>query len=305
MSPQLASALTIVEQHGWYVFPLVPGGKRPALHGAGRCPRTRACADGHVGWEQRATRDPEKIRRCWATGPFNVGVATGPSGLVVIDLDTPKPGRLAPPEWQVSGVVTGEDVLSVLCEQAGEPLPFDTYTVRTPTGGRHLYYRAPGGIRLRNTSGKLGWLIDTRAHGGYVVAAGSTTARGRYTTEQDRVPASLPEWLTQALTPTPLPPQRPVTVELGTGRRAAYLHAAITRNLHAVTESPEGQRNRALYGAAVALGQLIAGNALTDQDVTPALLNAALTVGLSEAEATRTIRSGYRAGANRPRSVAA
>jgi hypothetical protein len=297
-------ALAAVDR-GWFVFPLARGGKRPALHGTENCPGTGACAGGHVGWERRATRDREVIRGCWNTGGFNIGVATGPSGLVVVDLDTPKPGTTAPQEWRLSGVVTGEDVLAVLCDQAHQPLPYDTHTVRTPTGGRHLYYQAPEGQRLRNTSGKLGWLIDTRAHGGYVVGAGSATSAGRYDTVNDVPPAPLPGWLTEALTPAPLPPQQPVTVELGTGRRAAYLQAAIDRSLQSIHDAPGGQRNRVLYGAAVSLGQLIAGQALTDDQVTPALIHAAVTVGLTETEAARTIRSGYRAGANRPRSVAA
>jgi len=158
---------------------------------------------------------------------------------------------------------------------------------------------------LRNTAGKLGWLIDTRAAGGYVVAAGSHTPTGEYVTVHETDPAPLPGWLAQALRPAPIPAQEPVTVELGTGRRAAYLHAALTRNLDAVQAAPEGQRNRALYGAAVALGQLIAGGALTEADITPALTQAAMAAGQTELEAARTIRSGYRAGANRPRSVAA
>ena len=52
--------------------------------------------------------------------------------------------------------------------------PADTCTVATPSGGLHLYYRAPAeDERLRNTAGTLGWKVDTRAHGGYVVAPGS------------------------------------------------------------------------------------------------------------------------------------
>lgn len=48
----------------------------------------------------------------------------------------------------------------------------------TPTGGTHPYFAAPvDGPELRNTQGAaggLGWLVDTRAAGGYVVGAGST-----------------------------------------------------------------------------------------------------------------------------------
>src|SRR5882757_3293043 len=61
---------------------------------------------------------------------------------------------------------------------------------------------------LRNTQGRLGWRIDTRAAGGYVLAAGSTTATGTYAVLDDRTPMPLPRWLTARLTP---PPTRPAT----------------------------------------------------------------------------------------------
>src|SRR5689334_4117755 len=69
---------------GWLVFPLAPGSKRPALHSAERCPGTGQCTSGHAGWEQRATTDPDRIRRAWSAGPYNVGIPTGPAGLVVV-----------------------------------------------------------------------------------------------------------------------------------------------------------------------------------------------------------------------------
>jgi hypothetical protein len=85
----LTAALAAAAQ-GFHVFPLRPGTKRPALHGEKSCPRTGPCRDGHRGWEQRATTDLGRIRQCWSAAPFNIGIATGPSGLVVVDLDTPK-----------------------------------------------------------------------------------------------------------------------------------------------------------------------------------------------------------------------
>ncbi|MEU6547057.1 hypothetical protein [Streptomyces sp. NPDC046859] len=53
------------------------------------------------------------------------------------------------------------------------------------------------------------------------------------------------------------------------------------------------------------LGQLAAGGELSEGDVTGWLLTAALQVGQGEREARRTIASGLRAGARRPRTVAA
>ncbi|WP_245704040.1 bifunctional DNA primase/polymerase, partial [Streptomyces lushanensis] len=86
----LLSATLAAAERGWHVFPLRPGDKRPALHGSTACPRTGDCAAGHRKWEDRATTDPARIRRAWSVRPFNIGIATGPSGLLVVDLDMPK-----------------------------------------------------------------------------------------------------------------------------------------------------------------------------------------------------------------------
>jgi Bifunctional DNA primase/polymerase, N-terminal len=290
--PAPAAALAAAVR-GWHVFPLRPDDKRPAV----------------TDWENRATIDPDRIRRCWATGPYGVGIACGPSCLFVVDLDRPKPGQTPPPEWTAEGITDGADVFAVLCDRAGQPFP-STYTVTTGRGGTHLYFRHPvDGPSLRNTSGMqgngLGWLVDTRAHGGYVVAAGSTVAGRPYTVLHDTDPDTTPAWLGERLRPAPLPPQRPVAVELPADRRGAYLRAAIDAETRRVAEAPEGQRNRSLYIAAVALGQLAAGGALPEADARTLLEQAASAAGLTALEARRTVTSGLRAGANRPRQVAA
>jgi hypothetical protein len=307
-APLLRAALAAAER-GWPVFPLRPGDKRPAFpdHDAAGCTgRDPRCRTGHTGWEVRATTDPGRIRRAWTAAPYNVGIATGPARLVVLDLDTRKPGDAPPQVWRLPGVHDGTDVLAVLAERAGQPLPLDTYAVTTGRGGTHLYYRRPdGGPELRNTAGTLGWLIDTRAAGGYVVAAGSVVAGRPYTLAEDTAPAVLPGWLADRLCPAPLPPQRPVTVPLALDRQGAYLRAAVTRELARVTASPPHGHNEALYQAAVALGQLVAGGQLPEDDVTAWLTDAATRVGQRPGESARTIRSGLRAGAKRPRTVAA
>ncbi|MGH3342283.1 MAG: bifunctional DNA primase/polymerase [Carbonactinosporaceae bacterium] len=310
----LSSALAAAER-GWPVFPVRPGQKRPAFpdHTAERCiGRDPRCAGGHQGWEPRATTDAGRIRRGWATRPYNVGVACGPAGLVVVDLDVPKPGEEIPPdEWRAEGVCTGADVLAVLADRAGQPLEavYDTYTVITGRGGRHLYYTAPEGARLGITAGDLGWLIDTRAHGGYVLAAGSIVAGRPYAVERDRPTAPLPAWLFQRLARPAPPPQVPTAIASGTGRRAAYLTAAINREVEHVTSATKGGRNKALYTAAIALGQLAAGGALTTDQVKNLLEQAAAAHiaarAYTQAEARNTIASGLRAGAKRPRTLAA
>lgn len=284
------SAALDAAARGWHVFPLRPNDKRPAVR----------------DWEARATTDPERIRRCWNTAPYGVGIATGPSGLVILDLDTPKPGQTPPEDWAQPGVTCGEDVLASLAHQDGQPYPTGTHTVTTASGGRHLYFTAAPDTELRNTSGRLGWLIDTRAHGGYVAAPGTTINGQPYTTTDDTDPALLPEWLHERLCDTiPQPPDVPAPppVVFGSG----YLAAAISAETRRVADAHEGQRNQALYIAATALGQLVAGGVLPAENVCAALLVAArdqIAAGAYDTrQAEATIASGLRAGTKRPRTI--
>lgn len=298
---------------GWHVFPLRPDDKRPAFpnHPADACTGTdRRCRDGHTGWEQRATADPDRIRRGWASTPYGVGIACGPSGLVVVDLDPRKPDQTPPPGCPHPDATHGIGVFSALCDAAGQQWPDETYIVKTGRSGLHLYFRHPAsGPALRNTAGErgngLGWLVDTRAHGGYVVAAGSTVAGQPYDIVRNSDVDDLPGWLAERLAPTPLPPQRPVVVDLPSGRAGAYLDAAIGRQLDHLRHAAEGERNHTLYVSAVALGQLAAGGALPADQAEALLTETALSIGLSPFEVRRTIRSGLAAGARRPRTVAA
>jgi hypothetical protein len=184
-----------------------------------------------------------------------------------------------------------------------------THTVLTGRGGEHLYFAAPTGGELRKTQGRLGWLIDSRAAGGYVVGAGSTAAGRRYRTVHDIAPAALPEWLSDALVAPSAPAQLTAPIQLATARRSSYLDAAIRAETERVSIPAEGERNLNLYKAAVALGQLVAGGALTDAEIRGVLAGAAagqIAAGAyTSREADKTISSGLRAGAKRPRQVAA
>lgn len=282
----LTAALSAAAR-GWHVFPLRPDDKRPAID----------------RWEQRATTDPERIRRCWTAGPYGIGLACGPSGLIVLDFDARKSGQPAPAGCE--GYLNGWGVFTDLCGDVGHPVPDDTYAVATGRGGLHLYFRQPDGAELRNTAGALGWLIDTRGHGGYVVAAGSVAAGRPYTVRQDARTAVLPGWLAERLQPRPLRPEGPpVVIDLRADRRGAYVRAAIDGTLAKLAEAGEGDRNHALFRAAHGLGQLVAGRAVAEDTVTAVLTEAAARLGLGPRETANTIRSGLAAGARRPRQVA-
>ncbi|MFJ8582653.1 bifunctional DNA primase/polymerase [Micromonospora sp. NPDC093277] len=316
-SADLLNAALAYAARGWHVFPLRPDqptagedeAKRPAFPNrctAARCdradPRCRA-AGRHVGWEERATTDPGRIRRAWAARPYGVGIACGPSGLLVVDLDVPKhAGDVPPPLW--AGARDGVDVLAALAERHDGTVD-PTYTQTTGRGGSHLFYRHPdNGPRLGNTVGErggLGWKVDTKSRGGYVVAAGSTVNSRPYTVALDCDPAPLPGWLAGLLAPAARPVYRPAPVTLPPDRRGRYIAAAIRRQVDHLTNAPEGERNHTLFASAVALGQLAAGGALTEDDVFAVLEPAALSIGLHHGEIARTIASGLRVGVRQPR----
>ncbi|GHE62021.1 hypothetical protein GCM10018785_33800 [Streptomyces longispororuber] len=281
---------------GWHVFPLRPGTKRPALHGEQKCPRTGACAGGHRKWEQRATTDPERIRAAWARAPFNVGIATGPSGLVVVDLDTPKDKGSA-------DAPNGAATFGALCERAGHPLP-GTYRTRTASGGTHLYFTAPPGVRLGNTAGTVGALVDTRAWGGYVVAAGSLTPTGPYTPLNSLDAAPLPAWLLAVLQPAPERPAGPLRLPAVSGSRAAL--AALERECAVVSAAPERERNDTLNRSAFKVGRFVAWGDLARHVVEEAFQAAGEARGLTTAECRATIQSALDSSLRkaRPRGAA-
>lgn len=290
---RLMRAATGLAERGWHVFPCQPGGKRPALR---------------HDWEQRATIDPDRITRCWATGAYNIGIACGPSGLVVVDLDTPKPDHQPPPEWAAEpGIRSGGGVLATLCERHRQPWPGGTFTVATPSCGAHLYFTAPPGPRLRNTAGRLGWLIDTRATGGYVIGPDSIIGGHRYEVTNDEPPAPLPAWIVSLLTEpdTPPPAAGPPHPGPGGAPGTGYALAALRGEIGRVLAARPSTRNNTLNEAAFALGQLAAADMLPAELARDALAEAARAAGLPADEAARTITSGLGAGARHPRGSAA
>lgn len=319
-SPDLLTGALTAAARGWHVFPLLPGTKRPARpnHPKRDCTGTDPrCRNGHTGWDARATTDPTRIRRAWSSNEqipaYGLGIATGPSGLVVVDLDTHKPGSEIPEPWNRFGITTGEEVLDHLAGAHGGTIT-PTYTVRTPSGGTHLYYAAPDGVRYSNTAGSIGWLVDTRAHGGYVVAPPTVIVSSSYVVTDDRPPAPLPLFLLDLLKPqrhTTTAAAAPKRFDARADRLPAYVASAINGEVAKVTTAKPGRRNHVLFCAAVALGQLIAGGVLSETTAKDALIGAAAThVGIPGndgkvfdlAETEKAIESGFRAGSREPRT---
>lgn len=112
-------------ERGIPIFPCRPDGKAPA------------CAHGH----KDASKDPDQIRAWWTECPeYNIGLCPEDASWCVIDVD---PG-------------------ANLADIPDRP---QTYEVRTPRGGAHLYYQGS----LPPTASKLGEHIDTRGRNSYVL----------------------------------------------------------------------------------------------------------------------------------------
>lgn len=295
--PPLLEAALDCAARGWPVFPLRRGSKRPTGHPAANCPHTGRCSNGHLTPEQRATTDPELITRAWSAVPYGIGLATGPAGLVVIDLDKPKTNRK-------KDAPCGATTFRALCERTGQPAPA-TRTVRTAGGGTHLYFTAPPGTHLRNTAGTLGPLVDTRAWGGYVVAPGTELPAGRYELANDCPVAALPAWLQNLLTPPPAAvPAGPLLAPAVSGSAAAK--AALAAECGAVQRAPDKQRNTVLNRAAFKIGRFIAWGDITRHEVEDAFQAAGTVRGLTAAECRATIRSALDSSIRkaRPRQAA-
>ena len=142
MNDMLSLAYSYVDR-GWSVIP---------VHAGARVPIER-------DWPARLARTRGEIDAMLARwSGCNIGIATGvSSGIWVLDID---PG---------SG---GDAKLAALVAAYGR-LP-ETYTVRTPSGGVHYYFRLPDDFEPRNVqhgqSGRLPIGIDVRGWHGQVVA---------------------------------------------------------------------------------------------------------------------------------------
>lgn len=137
--PQLLPSALWYASLGIPVFPLQPGGKRPVTrHGVDDATTEQTCI--HDWWK--------------STPAANIGLACGHT-FDVIDIDGPQ---------------------AVIAWARIEGLPDPLGSVSTPRpGGTHLYVPPLG---IGNTTGSIAPGIDTRSHGGYVVAPPSILHAG-------------------------------------------------------------------------------------------------------------------------------
>lgn len=200
-----------------------------------------------------------------------LGVPTGPLfGHWVLDVDID-------PEKGIDGSLG----LAALEEQHGA-LPL-TAKVRTPRGGRHIYFRYLEGFHLGNHSGRLPDGIDVRGDGGYVIVPPSVRRDGTayewvYPLEAT---VAAPEWLLSIIRNRPQP-----TLKRGAGADPRHSGTGLIvdkcRELAAVTV---GGRNQALNRASFELGT--AG--INPELATETLLEACRTNGLVDDDGEKRV----------------
>jgi putative DNA primase/helicase len=113
-----------------------------------------------------ATTDLKQIYEWWTLLPYaSIACPTGKiANFCVIDID------------QGEGK-DGEESFAKL----GLDQKTKTWQVRTPSGGRHLYFRYPCNFEVYNDAGRiLGPWIDIRGEGGYIIVPPSCRENGAY-----------------------------------------------------------------------------------------------------------------------------
>lgn len=152
-------------RRGFRVLPCYPGAKVASLE----------------DWPN-ASLDALGVAEQWPGDAFNVGIHC--KGFVVLDVD----------------VKNGRNGLADL--QTLPAIP-DTFTVKTPSGGFHLYFRTPDGVEVSNSAKNLPAGLDVRGASGYVLAPGSVVDGKPYTIASAAPVAPAPEWLLERLRSAP------------------------------------------------------------------------------------------------------
>lgn len=183
-----------------------------ACSSAGKHPKEK-------GWQQEALECTPELLAAWEKdAAINLGILCGEeSDILVVDVD-------------------GAEGLSSLHRlgREREPLP-TTYTVKTGSGGLHLYFKHPHDYPQK-IENKVRWQpgLDVRTSGGLVIASGARHLSGNlYETTIDVEPVNCPTWLLDLIVEgqatarsqkgtsksTPSPAGVTVPTELGIGAR--------------------------------------------------------------------------------------
>ena len=292
----LKAAALAHAKNGFYVIPLVENSKRPLIS----------------DWQNRATTNPLQIDSWWTEHPnANIGIACEVSNLIVIDLDTSK-GAVPPSSWKEFGVKNGEDVFREICKKAGDAQLFETYSVKTPSGGKHLYFYDQNIAIKQGTEVNGWWRVDTRSKGGYIVAEGSrliNSANG--VTDHYRsignhsVVLNFPTWLRDELSSKPIresvmasPSNSTSSVSSDPKFSLEFAEQVLSERCTLIRNTPEGRRNQSLIKHATYIGKIIGMGSLDERKASESLLEAATLSGLTKFESVNAIKAGIKYGKN-------
>ena len=292
----LKAAALAHAKNGFYVIPLVENSKRPLIS----------------DWQNRATTNSLQIDSWWTEHPnANIGIACEVSNLIVIDLDTSK-GAVPPNSWKEFGVKNGEDVFREICKKAGDAQLFETYSVKTPSGGKHLYFYDQNIAIKQGTEVNGWWRVDTRSKGGYIVAEGSrliNSANG--VTDHYRsignhsVVLNFPTWLRDELSSKPIresvmasPSNSTSSVSSDPKFSLEFAEQVLSERCTLIRNTPEGRRNQSLIKHATYIGKIIGMGSLDERKASESLLEAATLSGLTKFESVNAIKAGIKYGKN-------
>jgi hypothetical protein len=264
---------------GWPVF-LLGRTKRPVANcpacqhpPAGHDPEACSCLTCHGFYA--ATHDPARLATMLRAVPYGLlAIRTGqPSGVVVVDLDPDHGGTVDP------------------------TLMPPTLSVRTGSGGWHLYYRHPA-TPVPCSQSRIAPGVDVRGDGGYAVVPPSIHPRTHqpYQWGAPRPVAEMSAALhaaCQPLSPTSGPAAVAATATTPGGGISSPA-ALLAAHLRAVAHAPEGRRRTTLYGAARGVARMVAAGALTRTVATAALTEAGRAAGQTERETRAAIAGGFR-----------
>lgn len=208
-----------------------------------------------------ASSDPARIKQMFSAASKMIGMPTGEiTGVVVIDIDI-KENRQG----------------GAWLDANSHRMP-QTRTIRTGSGGLHLYFNWPG-KKVKNQNDKIAPGVDIRGDGGYVIVSPSPG----YRVADDAPIADLPDWIMPALCPpepAPAPAPQALTAPARSARTAGgggtpYGLAALQDECDAIRRAPFGNQEHTLNSAGLKIGALVAGGEIDEGAALADLLSAA------------------------------
>jgi putative DNA primase/helicase len=239
-----------------------------------------------------ASNDPALIEAWWTKWPQAlIGVATGASGLAVLDVDVKDPKKYGPDSLED----LGRSCLDV------------TWIAHTASGGWHAYYDALE-ADIPSTSHTIGPGLDVRASTGYIIAPAPGSGYVwdlRY--HPGMVPlAPAPAWLIP-------PPPKPETITRAKPIKpcvglSPYADAAIEHACQAIRHAGNGRQREVLRDESFSIGTLAGAGGIPESFARAALIDAGCGMPSynpkkpwTEKEIRRVVKGAFDAGVARPR----